>query len=715
MFDCPCRARRRTEQNEVFTVMAHRDAKDVERDYYEYRRKLQEKHGLQKTAAKPRPVVSPTVTKKKAAPVEASDEAHVRTKPAAQASPPEPAQRPLKPEDAIAEAVDLASAVAVPDASEADIIQEELVEAEDLAGKVLDVEDNEHAAPEIISEAVPEETYEAESSEETPEDSEVYAEEPVDTDRPEEEPAESEDFEEEQDDEDFEEESDGSDEDDEGEPKEGGFGQTIRGVGSRLGGAIGGFLKSIGRRSRGVEDDDEGEPDADEPVDEAETVPDEPEIIIDDGEAEADEAADASAAGDDLPEPADEGENGNETPAGDVEEEAADSDAAPPLADGEIRTDSVPIDLTVAEEDVSLPETTDSDENVDAEDGVEDTEDGYDGAEDEDEEGEEKSSFLSGFFNKIQSLISRRRAESEDDDSDEDEEESTDDADEAEAEGESEEIVPRDSAEEPSQATAETMKAAQDAKDMEGEMKKMDNNRKSMTEMMAEGMTETPSLSRRERRMLAEAANAGANAAAAQKEKVEDDLDRLSDAISEDEQPTVEYKPVRTKAKKPVVQLEDENGDDEDEEEEAPKAKKAARPEKARSIFDDEDDEDEEEEEEEEDEAPKTKKPSRVSKKRPVYDDDDDDDEDDEDEEDEDEDDDLDEDEDDDDEDEIGAGKRVFGFLKALIAIALLLALIILALRIAEAGNYISLDWLRDGIGDRIGFVNTLFPNPIAR
>ena len=130
---------------------------------------------------------------------------------------------------------------------------------------------------------------------------------------------------------------------------------------------------------------------------------------------------------------------------------------------------------------------------------------------------------------------------------------------------------------------------------------------------------------------------------------------------------------MRTKAKKPVVLLDDEDDDDDDDEdeEETPKAKKAARPEK----------------------------------KRPVYDDDDDDDEDDED----DDDDDYD---DDDDEDEISAGKRVFGVIKVLLAIFLLLALIALALRVAEAGGYINLDWVRANIGSRINFINILFPAP---
>ena len=195
----------------------------------------------------------------------------------------------------------------------------------------------------------------------------------------------------------------------------------------------------------------------------------------------------------------------------------------------------------------------------------------------------------------------------------------------------------------------------------------MDNKQKSMTELMAEGMSETPSLSRRERRMLNEAAGA--------KTPAKEAAPALSDDSADVEEPTVEYKPVRTRP-----------------------------PKKAPVVLDDDDDDDEDDEEEEE-----VKKPAKAPKKkakRPVYDDDDDDDDEDEDEDDEDIDD------EDDDEDDISVSKRIFGFIRALLAILLVLILLVITLRVGEAGGYLKLDWLRNGLGSRVSFVNTLFPEP---
>ena len=205
---------------------------------------------------------------------------------------------------------------------------------------------------------------------------------------------------------------------------------------------------------------------------------------------------------------------------------------------------------------------------------------------------------------------------------------------------------------------------ASDAQDMEGEQSTMDNKQKSMTELMAEGMSETPSLSRRERRMLNEAAGAKAPAKEA--------APALSDDNAEVEEPTVEYKPVRTRP-----------------------------PKKAPVVLDDDDDEDEDDEEEE---VKKPAKAARKKAKRPVYDDDEDDDDED--------DDDEDIDDDDDDEDDVSVSKRIFGFIRALLAIVLVLILLVITLRVGEAGGYFKLDWLRDNLGSRVSFVNTLFPEP---
>ena len=215
-------------------------------------------------------------------------------------------------------------------------------------------------------------------------------------------------------------------------------------------------------------------------------------------------------------------------------------------------------------------------------------------------------------------------------------------------------------------ASAPAAHNASGAQDMEGEQSTMDNKQKSMTELMAEGMSETPSLSRRERRMLNEAAGA--------KTPAKEAAPALSDDSADVEEPTVEYKPVRTRP-----------------------------PKKAPVVLDDDDDDDDEDDEEEEE----VKKPAKAPKKKakcPVYDDDDDDEDEDEDDED--------IDDEDDDEDDISVSKRIFGFIRALLAILLVLILLVITLRVGEAGGYLKLDWLRNGLGSRVSFVNTLFPEP---
>lgn len=69
-------------------------------------------------------------------------------------------------------------------------------------------------------------------------------------------------------------------------------------------------------------------------------------------------------------------------------------------------------------------------------------------------------------------------------------------------------------------------------------------------------------------------------------------------------------------------------------------------------------------------------------------------------------------DDEDDDEDDISVSKRIFGFIRALLAILLVLILLVITLRVGEAGGYLKLDWLRNGLGSRVSFVNTLFPEP---
>ena len=74
-------------------------------------------------------------------------------------------------------------------------------------------------------------------------------------------------------------------------------------------------------------------------------------------------------------------------------------------------------------------------------------------------------------------------------------------------------------------------------------------------------------------------------------------------------------------------------------------------------------------------------------------------------------------DEDDDEDDEIyddgvTFGKRFLGFLKGLLVAALLLLLAITALRLAEANETINLDGFRDGVGGFAPFVRVIFPKP---
>ena len=635
--------------------MSRKDAKDVEREYYEYRRRMQERRRQQSAGATARQAVSPVQRK----PLKPEAPAPVESAKAEAAQPVVEEIRQPQPDLTVEAAAEVAAEVT-----------DSAAEAAAAAGLV------EEDQLELSEDAVDESALPAEDA---PEE-----EEPKDADS----------------DEDGEYEDEGEDEDEE-DGEHTGFSGILRSVGARFG-ALGGLLKNIGkRRDDDEEEDEDDESDEDfaasedeaeeiaeaeseaeeavevEPAVEAEEIADVEPAVEAEEPADVEPAAEVEAPTDvpeeapavDSPPEAEDAGEAADVPAEDADVPAEDAQAPVETAeipvedaediaaeDGVIRSPTVPIDLSV-DTTGDAPEAPAS-----AEDG-EQSEDDEDDGEDEDEDDEDSGpSLLSGLVGKLKTLINRRR--------------------EADDEDEEEDAAPP--ARKRGKAAGDIENEAHGANDMEGDLNTMDNNRKSMTEMMAEGMTETPSLSRRERRMLAEAAGNAASTANSLKEKAEDDLDQISEAIAEDEQPTVEYKPVRAKAerKKPVVLLddedEDEDEDDEEEEVETKKGKKARRPEKKREVYDDDEDEDDEDDED--------------------YDDDDDDDYDD----------------DEDEDDEISVGKRIFGFLKALIAIFLLLALIVLALRVGESAGYVKLDWIRDKVGSRIGFVNTLFPEPDA-
>lgn len=292
--------------------------------------------------------------------------------------------------------------------------------------------------------------------------------------------------------------------------------------------------------------------------------------------------------------------------------------------------------------------------------------------EEDDEEYEEDEPSV-GFAGRIRSLFRRKRDEEEDEE-DEDEYEDDDEADEDDEDDEDD--APADAP--VHQNKERTMN--------------MEDNQKSLSELLAEGMSDTPSLSRRERRALSAAGEAEKKNAA---KDVADDLEMNLSERAVEEEPTVEFHPVHKSARKTLDELdyEDEDDyDDEDDEEEEEKPRK--RKEKAKDKKKDkkkrfdEDDEDDDEDD---------------------YDDDEDDDYDDEDDEDEDEDD---EDDEDDDEEETSFIKHLLGFFKGLLAVALIVLLAVFVLRLLEASGRVSLDWLRNGVGERLPFVNSVFPKP---
>ena len=217
----------------------------------------------------------------------------------------------------------------------------------------------------------------------------------------------------------------------------------------------------------------------------------------------------------------------------------------------------------------------------------------------------------------------------------------------------------------------------------------MEDNQISLSELLAEGMSDTPSLSRRERRALNAAGESEKNAA----KEVADDLEMDLSENPVEEEPTVEFHPVHKR----------------EEEKRAP-LHKSPRKVLDELDYEDEDDEDDEDDEEE-DVKPTRRKEKKKDKKR--FEDDEDDEYDDEYDDDEDDEyDDEDEEDEDDDEEESSFVKRLLGFFKGLLAVALIVLLVVFVLRLLEAGGRISLDWLRSGVGERLPFVNSVFPKP---
>lgn len=730
--------------------MARNDAKDVERQYYEFKRRMEQKRA--NAPAKPAPV-------KKAAP--ASQKSPIKK--SAKPIPPKAEEKPAAPEITPVEVFEEAAAQPVS------------VEVPQPAAYEMPAEPEKQPEMEIPGEAaaadIPEDDFTGEELNISfePED-ESYA--------AEDEPEADEEYEED----DKEDDSDDEDEDD-GEESVG-FMNTIRETGSRLLSGLSGFASSLGGKLRSLkrgkadeeyEEDEESFDEAsyeedsyeEETYDEAPAEEmEEPEIIL-----ESETAEDTFEA------PV------QEADAADLTEEAADAPAEDLAADvGEISEAPIPFEEDPAFDenvDPDLDEDNEDDEDDEgekisffarlmsgikarrsrAEDDSEESEEDDDGEDDDEDEEEDKKP---GFFARLKQ---RRPAESEDDEeAEEDAEEAseppviseeasyneTEEAFDAEEEApvdaapaaieldddwdddddaEYEDVMAEGAAFEnlyeavpviaPAEAPAdepvlEEEIPAPHADNQEGEytpMENNNNNRKSMTELMAEGLNDTPTLSRRERRMLAEA-DAAKKAPAA---KISADLEALEDADM-NEEPTQEYTPVRARAdepaarpaalKRPIVALDDDDEDDEEEEEEIRPVRKPASKKKA-PLYEDEDDEDDDDDEDEEEVRPARKPFGR--KKAPVYDDDEDDEEDDYDEDDEEDDDDY----DDDDDEEVSFGKRLFGFLKYLLAIIVIVALVVLGLRVCEGAGYISLDSVRSALGNS-SFVTAVFPEPAA-
>jgi hypothetical protein len=241
-----------------------------------------------------------------------------------------------------------------------------------------------------------------------------------------------------------------------------------------------------------------------------------------------------------------------------------------------------------------------------------------------------------------------------------------------------------------------------------------------MTELIAEGLNDAPTLSRAERRKLEEASGKKQPVRTVEDEVIIDEPDDNDEngptreyAISHgkpaeaksDKAATKIHKPVKAAklSKQPVV-IDDEEEDEEEEIEEIEEPVRTRGKKKPAPVVIDDEDEDEDEEEyedEEDDEEEYENTRAYKGKKRAVYEDDEDDD-----------DDDDDDDYEDEDEEEVSFIHRVFGFFKGLLGIVLILLLTVLALRVAEASGRVDLDSFRDMVGDSVPFVETIFPDP---
>lgn len=651
--------------------MSRKQAQDVERDYYEFRRQMAEKRrAAQRSAAstaqanipQPRPQRTGFSDTDSTAPVQPAKPA---PKPASRSAsvkpqPPIREKHPL-PVEPVAEATEAAEAV----------VQQPVIEQPAPAPAPVEPEiELEAADAPVVEEAVPLESEPAQDAlPEAADEEDGY--------------------------EDYEDDEGDYEEDEESEESASSFSTLLKGVGTKFG-ALSDRLKALTHRSN-IEETADEEDDYDSAADGKSGEP---------AESPATEVVDEA-----LPDSADEAP-ADELPADSIESSEADVESA------ETPAPAAPtVDLTNDSADATPDDESDDEDMVDIaaapaepaavhlqiideEAASDESGDDYEDDEDEDDEDDkdDEPSALNRLLSRVHGLFARRanRADTDEEDDEEEETEEADDEDEAlpsddEAEDEAPEKTPQTDDEEDDDLYDENASDedwsqfieddgdddlstpaahnASDAQDMEGEQSTMDNKQKSMTELMAEGMSETPSLSRRERRML--------NEAAGTKTPAKEAAPALSDDSAEVEEPTVEYKPVRTRPPKkaPVVLDDDDNEDEDDEEEEVKKPSKAAR----------------------------------KKAKRPVYDDDEDEDDEDEDDEDED---DEDIDDEDDDEDDISVSKRIFGFIRALLAIVLVFILLVITLRVGEAGGYFKLGWLRDSLGSRVSFVNTLFPEP---
>lgn len=232
----------------------------------------------------------------------------------------------------------------------------------------------------------------------------------------------------------------------------------------------------------------------------------------------------------------------------------------------------------------------------------------------------------------------------------------------------------------------------------------------SLSELLAKELDDAPVLSRQERKALA-AKNQAAGGGTP------------SGALNNVDEPTMEFTPVRARDTsanmKPVS---DDDYDDEDEEEEAPKPARKGLFGRSRKVAQEEYDEDDEDDED----VRPVKRPA-VKSRNSRYEDEDDDEEDDEeirprgksasrrsDYDDEDDDYDDDDYEDDDYEDERpSVAKRILRFLRGLLILVIIGALLVLGLRELENRDILSLDSLR-GLGGIGPVVETVFPDPDA-